>query len=67
MFTIEELDKKKNRGDWKLVSEKVGITRHHASHAFKHPSSRHHIAVVRALREIVEQREKDLREALGNE
>ncbi len=64
-MTLEELKKKKMHGDWLKVAEKTGLSVPLCMYAISKASCKHHIAVIRALREVVEQHEKDLREALG--
>ena len=62
---VEDLLKRKIQGDWGKVSEKTGLSTTMCIYAAKRVSSKHHVKVLRALREVIEEREKEIREALG--
>lgn len=64
---VEKLLRRKLHGDWVRVSKKTGLSTVLCIYAINNIGSKNYIAVVRALREVIEEREVAIREALGEE
>lgn len=53
-----KLQEEKRRGDWKLVSEMVGISASSVQMAFFRVYQKNHFEVVEALRKVIQSRNK---------
>jgi len=53
---LDEILKAMRHGDWKRVCIKTGLEQTYVSHSFRRVGSKHHLTVVQAALEVIEER-----------